>query len=142
MAHLPRSFLRAATGFHRALFRATGGRLGRRLARNDMLLLTTRGRRTGRPHTVPLLYLSTGDELAVIASYGGHPQHPDWYRNLVADPRVEVQEGRRRFPAMARTAGDAEREELWARAVAAFPGYTAYQEKTERVIPIVLLKPA
>lgn len=142
MAPLPRLALRAITGAHRALYRATGGRLGRRLARNDMLLLTTRGRRTGRPHTVPLLYLREGQELVVIASYGGHPRHPDWYENLLADPRAAVQAGPRRFEVTARTTEGEERRRLWARAVAAWDGYAGYQGKTDRVIPVVLLRRA
>ena len=107
-----------------------------------MLLLTTTGRRRGRPHTVPLLYLRVKDELAVIASYGGHPSHPDWYRNLAADPRAEVQIDAEHFPVIARTASPAERRRLWALAVAEYPGYADYQERTDRRIPVVLLRRA
>jgi len=134
--------IRAISGMHRALYRATRGRLGRRLARHDMLLLTTTGRTSGRPHTVPLLYLRVKGEFAVIASYGGHPRHPDWYRNLLAEARAEVQVDGDRFPVVARTAEGAERHRLWALAVAEYPGYTNYQSRTDRLIPIVLLRPA
>lgn len=140
--HLSRLTIRALSGLHIGLYRATGGRLGRRLARHDMLLLTTTGRRSGRPHTVPLLYLRVKGELAVIASYGGHATHPDWYRNLLARPRAEVQVNDGRFPVIARTAEPAERHRLWELAVAEFPGYAGYQAKTDRLIPVVLLRRA
>jgi deazaflavin-dependent oxidoreductase (nitroreductase family) len=138
--HLPRRTVRALSGLHSALYRVTGGRVGRRLARHDMLLLTTTGRRSGRPHTVPLLYLRIKGDLAVLASYGGHPQHPDWYRNLLAEPRAEVQVDGERFPVTAHTADPAERRRLWALAVAEYPGYAGYQERTDRLIPVVLLR--
>jgi F420H(2)-dependent quinone reductase len=140
--HLSRLIVRALSGLHIALYRLTRGRVGRRLARHDMLILTTTGRQSGRPHTVPLLYLRAKGDLAVIASYGGHPRHPDWYRNLLAHPRAEVQVDEERFPVIARTADPAERHRLWALAVAEYPGYAGYQEKTDRLIPVVLLRRA
>lgn len=140
--HLSRLTVRALSGLHIGLYRATRGRLGRRLARHDMLLLTTTGRRSGHPHTVPLLYLRIKGELAVIASYGGHPTHPDWYRNLLADPQAEVQVNGERFPVIARTADPAERRRLWALAVAEYAGYAGYQDKTDRLIPVALLRRA
>ncbi|MDH5373813.1 MAG: nitroreductase family deazaflavin-dependent oxidoreductase, partial [Acidimicrobiia bacterium] len=73
---------------HTLLYRSTGGRIGRRLVDNDMLLLTTIGHATGQPHTVPLLYLDSGDALIVIASWGGRPQHPHWYQNLLRQPKA------------------------------------------------------
>jgi deazaflavin-dependent oxidoreductase (nitroreductase family) len=109
--------------------------------RNDMLLLTTRRRTSGRSHTVPLLFLRDGDTLAVIASYGGRPDHPAWYRNLCREPRAVVQIGRTKQAVRARTAADAERELWWPRVVAAYPGYRTYQARTTRVIPVVFLDP-
>ena len=138
--HLSRLAIRTVSSLHIALYRATRGRVGRRLARHDMLLLTTTGRHSGRQHTVPLLYLRVRSDLVVIASYGGHPQHPHWYRNLVADPHAEVQLDGERFPVTARTADAGERSRLWALAVAEYPGYTDYQAKTTRLIPVVLLQ--
>jgi deazaflavin-dependent oxidoreductase (nitroreductase family) len=138
--HPSRLAIRAVSGLHTALYRATRGRVGRRLARHAMLLLTTTGRHSGRQHTVPLLYLRVKSDLVVIASYGGHPQHPHWYRNLVAHPRAEVQVDGKRFPVTARTADTEERRRLWALAVAEYPGYAGYQEKTARLIPVVLLQ--
>lgn len=119
----------------------TGGLIGRRLVDNDMLLLTTTGRRSGEPHTVPLLYLRDGERLVVIASYGGRPRHPTWYQNLVAHPEVEVQVGSARRPVRARIASDEEREIWWPRVVAAYSDYAVYQSRTDRVIPLVFLEP-
>lgn len=130
---------RRLSALHRVLYRATGGRVGRRLVRNDMLLLTTTGRRTGRRHTVPLLYLVDGDDPIVIASWGGRPTHPEWYQNLVADPCVEVQVRSERFRATARPLPEPERTTWFTRAVAAYPGYADYQARTDRVIPVVRL---
>lgn len=140
--HLSPFSIRAISGIHRVLFRATRGRLGRRLARHDMLLLTTAGRTSGQPHTVPLLYLRVKGEFAVIASYGGHPRHPDWYRNLLVEPRAEAQVDGDRFSVVARTAEGGERKRLWALAVAEYPGYAEYQSRTDRLIPVVLLRQA
>ena len=86
---------------HTALYRTTGGKIGRRLVKNDMLLLTTTGRRSGQPHTVPLLYLKDGDRLVVIASWGGRDYPPHWYLNLVADQKVTCQVEGESFEAIA-----------------------------------------
>ncbi|HUG08658.1 MAG TPA: nitroreductase/quinone reductase family protein, partial [Acidimicrobiia bacterium] len=112
-----------------------------RLVRNDMLLLTTRGHVSGRAHTVPLLYLRDGRALVVIASYGGRPDPPTWYRNLLADPRVGVQVRHRRREMTARTARPSERAVWWPRVVAAYENYATYQSRTDREIPVVLLEP-
>jgi deazaflavin-dependent oxidoreductase (nitroreductase family) len=125
---------------HRRLYQLTDGRVGRRLVHNDMLLLTTTGRQTGRLHTVPLLYLRQGDTLVVIASYGGRDRHPVWYLNLVATPEVEVQVRNERFKARARTADPEERASWWPQVVAAYGDYAVYQTRTDRVIPVVLLE--
>jgi deazaflavin-dependent oxidoreductase (nitroreductase family) len=130
------------SSWHRALYRITGGVIGRRLVANDMLLLTTRGRSTGSEHTVPLLYLVDRDRLVVIASYGGRDRHPEWYLNLVAEPSVTAQIGRRRLSLHARTATEDEREAWWPRVVAAYSDYAAYQRRTNRQIPLVVLEPA
>lgn len=126
---------------HAVMYRLTGGRIGDRLVENDMLLLTTVGHVSGEPHTVPLLYLRDGEELVVIASYGGRPENPTWYRNLVAEPNVEVQVGGTRKPMRARTADESERELWWPRIEAAYDGYRQYQSRTDRVIPVVFLEP-
>lgn len=139
--HLPDALVRVLSRLHIGLFRLSRGRWGARLAHNDMLLLTTTGRRSGRPHTVPLLFLREGQGLVVVASYGGRHHHPDWYRNLLADPQASVRIGADRFPVTARTSGGGERHRLWALVTAAYEGYTDYQERTRRRIPIVVLDP-
>lgn len=108
---------------------------------NDMLLLTTIGRRSGRRHEVPLLYLRDGEQLVVIASYGGRPNYPDWYLNLVAHPEAHVQIMGRRQSVEARVATPSEREEWWPRIVDAYKGYSQYQSRTDRIIPVVFLDP-
>jgi F420H(2)-dependent quinone reductase len=133
--------VRRLSKLHRLLYQATGGLVGRRLVDNDMLLLTTTGRRTGRPHTVPLLYLRDGPRFVVIASYGGRPRHPEWYLNLLSEPTVVVRTPKESLEANASTAGPDDRSLWWPRVVEANPGYATYQSRTEREIPIVFLDP-
>ena len=99
------------------------------------LLLTVTGRKTGLPRRTALIYAQDGDDLVVVASNGGSVEHPLWYRNLAADPHVQVQVGAERFEAVASTAGPADRPRLWALAAAVFPTYDSYQAKAEREIP-------
>jgi len=131
---------RRLSSLHTTLYRATNGVVGRRLVDNDMLLLTTTRRQRGGNHTVPLLYLGTPEQLVVFASWGGRPDHPEWYKNLVADPKAVVQVLGRQWPVTARTAAEPERSTWWDRAVAAYDGYAGYQAKTDRQIPVVLLE--
>jgi deazaflavin-dependent oxidoreductase (nitroreductase family) len=140
--HMRRSTVAFLSRLHAVVYRATGGLIGRRLVRNDMLLLTTTGRRSGRRHTVPLLYLTEDTSLLVVASYGGRHHDPDWLHNLRADPHAAVQVGRRRLPVVGRVARPDEHRRLWPRVVHAYDGYAVYQSRTDRVIPIVLLEPA
>lgn len=130
------------SAIHTALYRISSGWIGRRLVANDMLLLSTTGRVTGRPHTVPLLYLEDGRRYVVFASWGGRHDHPEWYRNLEVTPHAEVQVGGERERVVARTANDDEHALWWPQAVAAYDGYAAYQGKTERRIPVVFLDPS
>lgn len=104
-----------------------------------MLLLSTTGRRSGKPHTVPLLYLRHGAALVVIASWGGRDHHPQWYLNLSADPQCSVRVAGKVHSVTARMTNGEERARLWARAVAAYDGYAHYQAKTARQIPVVVL---
>ena len=127
--------------FHTAAYVLTGGKIGSRLVNNDMCLVTTTGARSGRPHTVPLLYLKDGDRLVLIASYGGRTHHPAWFHNLIAHPDATVQIGNERRQVTARTADAVERAEWWPRIVAAYPDYDVYQSRTDREIPVVLLDP-
>lgn len=126
---------------HAIAYRVTGGMVGRRLADNDMILLTTRGALTGSAHTVPLLCLHDDDRLIVVASYGGRPDHPQWYRNLVAHPAATVQIGRTTTGFTASTMEAPDRTRWWPMVVEAFSDYATYQSRTEREIPLVWLVP-
>ena len=105
------------------------------------LLLTTTGRKSGEKFIFPLFYGKTGDSYIIVASKGGAPQHPGWYRNLLADPNADVQVGTEKFKARARTVTGAERARLWDVALKFWPPYADYQKKTEREIPVVVLDP-
>jgi F420H(2)-dependent quinone reductase len=141
--------LKAMSAAHVTLFRATRGRLGGTYrgggawaAGVPACLLTTKGNKTGKPRTRPLVYLPDGDNVIVAASRGGTPQHPHWYLNIQANPEVLIEtrrEGRRRM--RTRTAEGEEREDLWARLVAMHPEYGRYETWTDRVIPVVVCEP-
>ena len=142
MAAVRRLLLSAASRLGVALYRGSGGRLlGRVPSGAPVCLLTTTGRKSGRRRSVPLLYLRDGNDVVVVASLGGAPQHPGWYFNLRADPKAEVEIGRLRFAAVARDVGEDERAALWPRLVAMYPAYENYQRRTTRRIPVVRLSP-
>ena len=105
------------------------------------LLLTTTGRKSGDKFILPLFYGTDGDSYFVVASKGGAPEHPGWYRNILANPDVEVQVGTNKLKAWARTATGDERTRLWKKALVYWPPYADYQLKTEREIPVVVLDP-
>jgi len=126
---------------HVKAYQETGGVVGYIWNNATTLLLTTRGRKSGEPKTVPLIFVPDGDNYVIIASLGGAPNHPAWYLNLEAEPRVTLQVRDRVFDAVARTAPSPERERLWAKAVEAWPQYEDYQAKTSRQIPVVVLEP-
>jgi deazaflavin-dependent oxidoreductase (nitroreductase family) len=104
------------------------------------LLLTTKGRRSGKARRTPLIFAESAGRYLVIASKGGSPEHPDWYRNLAAEPRVQVQINGDRFEARARTATAEEKPPLWALMSEKWPHYDSYQAKTDREIPLVVLE--
>lgn len=104
------------------------------------LLLTTRGRRSRKPLTLPLIYGKTDSGFVIIASKGGAPSHPAWYLNLLSEPEVQVQVQADRFTARARTASGEERTRLWKQLVGIYPPYTDYQKRTDREIPVVVLE--
>ena len=126
---------------HVRRYRETGGEVGHIWKRGaKILLLTTYGRKTGKPSTTPLIYENDGDRYVVVASQGGAPRHPGWYENLRRNPDVEVQVQAEVFRARALTAEGAERERLWRLAAEQWPDYDAYALRTDRVIPVVVLE--
>jgi F420H(2)-dependent quinone reductase len=136
-----KAVLRVIGALHAALYRMTRGKRGGTMFKVPILLLTTRGRKSGKKRTTPLMYTRDGDNLVLIASVGGAPRHPGWYHNLQGQ-EAEVQIGSERRSVRARDAEGAERERLWAEMVALYPSYADYQRKTTRRIPVVVLEPA
>lgn len=119
----------------------TDGEQGHNWHGVSTLLLTTRGRTSGKLRRSALIYGRDGENYVIVASIGGAPKNPSWYLNLTANPEVEVQVGAEKFTARARTATPAEKPRLWEMMASIFPQYTAYQAKTEREIPVVILEP-
>ena len=128
---------------HRLALGVTGGRWPRRLLGMEPVELHTTGRRSGQKRSTMLTApVIDGDRVVLVASKGGHSDHPDWYRNLTADPRVEITRDGDTTPMVARTATPEERAELWPRIVASYKGYEGYQRNTDREIPVVICEPA
>jgi len=122
-----------------AQYRATGGQVTGRYAGRPLLLLTTTGAKSGQPRVTPLNYSTDGERLIVIASKGGSPTHPDWYRNLVAHPQVTIEQGSETFQAHATTAEEPERSRLFAQQAADMPFFAEYERiVTARQIPVVV----
>jgi deazaflavin-dependent oxidoreductase (nitroreductase family) len=124
------------TAAHTALVRRLG--LARWIGDVPILLLTTKGRRSGQPRTVPVMYVP-GAEPILVASDGGSPSHPAWYLNLQAEPHAEIEIEGQRQVVVARTVTGEEREPLWRRAVALYPAYADYQRRTDRQLPVIVL---
>lgn len=125
---------------HVERYLATGGREGHDWRGSQCLILTTIGRHSGEERLAPLIYGRRGDDYLLVASKGGAPDHPEWYKNLVANPAVKVQVLDEQFDAIARDATDAERDEVWGIMTATWPAYDDYQHKTDRQIPVVVLE--
>jgi deazaflavin-dependent oxidoreductase (nitroreductase family) len=122
-------------------YEATGGKEGGTLEGKPCVILTTHGRHSGRLRKSPLMRVEHDGRYVVVASLGGAPKHPVWYLNLLADPRVTLQDGEKVMDLRARTATPEEKREWWPRATAAWPPYEEYQTKTDRDIPIVIFEP-
>ena len=131
--------VKSASALHRGIYAASGGRAGSRIAGMSVFLLTTIGRKTGKRRTVPLTYISDGDSIVLVASYGGRPHNPAWFENLMAAGEGEVTIGRERRAVHAHRATPEERARLWPRIVETYDGYEAYQAKTTREIPLAIL---
>ena len=126
---------------HVKVYRETNGEQGYLWNGAPILLLTTTGRKSGQARTSALIFGRDGDDLLLVASQGGAPTHPNWYHNLSANPDVEVQVEGDVFPATARTATGDEKARLWSIMTDVWPNYDAYQERTDRAIPVVVLTP-
>lgn len=140
--------LKVASRLNVAVYRATGGRVGGRWRVGSafpkgvpVCLVTTIGRKTGLPRTLPLLFMPDGDRVILVASQGGLPEHPLWYLNLTANPEVTVQVKRDVRRMRARTADETERAALWPRLVAMYADFDRYQSWTDRQIPVVICEP-
>lgn len=121
-------------------FRANGGKVSGQFAGAPLLLLTTTGAKTGRRLTSPVMYNTDGDRLLIFASKGGAPTNPAWYHNLVANPRVTLEVGTETFDATAMVLQGDERDRLFARHAAQYPGFAEYQANTTRTIPVIALE--
>jgi deazaflavin-dependent oxidoreductase (nitroreductase family) len=124
---------------HVRVYRATAGARGYHWRGTTILLLTATGRTSGESRTTPLIHRVDGDRWVVIASKGGAPDHPGWYRNLMADPEATIEVEADEVPVVATTAVGEERQRLWASMTEVWPAYDDYQSKTEREIPVVVL---
>jgi deazaflavin-dependent oxidoreductase (nitroreductase family) len=124
---------------HVWLYKSSGGKRGATIQGLPVLLLTTRGRKSGAQRTVPVVPFIEDGQTYVIASMGGQPQHPAWFFNLEADPKVEVQLGQDHWHARAEVLSLEQRAGVWSRITAAMPNFGEYQKKTSRVIPVVRL---
>jgi deazaflavin-dependent oxidoreductase (nitroreductase family) len=132
---------RTLGAIHRALYRASGGRIVATIWGLPIVLLTTTGRRSGKPRTTPLCAWRTGDTFVVIASFGGMDHPPRWWLNLQAAPAASLQVGREHIAVTARTTSGDERAQLWSQVVERAPGYLGYARRTAREIPVIVLEP-
>jgi deazaflavin-dependent oxidoreductase (nitroreductase family) len=139
---VPRLVQLAFLPLHRAVYRLTRGRLMGRMNGLDVLLLTTRGRRSGKRRTLPLLYIRDGDSYAVCAAAAGAPSHPGWFHNATAAGEAEIQVGAEHCAVQVENADPATRDVLYARFKEATGAFAGYEQKTDRTFPVLILRPA
>jgi F420H(2)-dependent quinone reductase len=130
----------AFTSAHVCLYRLSGGRIGGTLGRAGILLLHHVGRKSGKNRVSPLLYLRDGDDIVIVASMGGSDSHPSWWINLRGSPETTVEIGREKRPVVAELASPEERARLWPKLVEMYSSYGDYQKRTEREIPVIILR--
>jgi deazaflavin-dependent oxidoreductase (nitroreductase family) len=123
------------------LYKLTNGAIGGSMQGLPVLLLTTTGRKSGQPRTVPLGYLRDGSNYVIIASNGGRPRHPAWFFNLQSQPEVTIQVKNVQMKVRAEQANPEKRRELWTRLIQVSPGYGNYEKRTNREIPVMILTP-
>lgn len=123
------------------LYRLSGGRVGGKVGRAPVLLLTTTGRKSGEPRTAPIVYLANGENVVVINTNAGNAKVPAWSLNLKAKPEGEVEVGRKRYPVRARIAEGEERADLWRKHNEQYAGFDDYKDKLDREISVIVLEP-
>jgi deazaflavin-dependent oxidoreductase (nitroreductase family) len=123
-------------------YRLSGGKIMGKLKGSPICLVTMTGRKSGRKIVMPLMYTAHGDNVLIVASLGGAPQHPLWYHNIMAHPAITIQDGSRVRAMRARQASAAEKAELWPICVASYPEFADYQRRTTRDIPVLICEPA
>jgi len=133
--------LRFMSATHSFWYQVSGGLIGRSIFGAPILLLTVTGRKSGRTHTTPLIYLQDGDSFVIVGSVGGSDKHPAWFLNLRANPDAEVLVGRTKTRVRAEVANEEQRARLWPQLVKLYSNYDEYQKKTSRQIPVVILRP-
>jgi deazaflavin-dependent oxidoreductase (nitroreductase family) len=126
---------------HVRQYEATGGKTGHAWNDTSILILHTSGRKSGATRKAPLIYGRAGDDYLIVASKGGAPDHPGWYKNLLAHPDATIQVWDKLIPVTTRTASPEEKQRLWPIMTKEWPAYDSYQKKTERDIPLVILRP-
>ena len=122
------------------LYERTGGAEGGTMGGRPVVIVTSRGAKTGKLRKTPLMRVEHDGRYLAVASLGGAPRNPVWYYNVLAHPHIELQDGAEKWDMHARELTGAEKEEWWARAVAAYPPYADYQKRTDREIPVFLLE--
>jgi len=133
--------LRLVGKLNAPIYRLSGGRVGGKLGKAPILLLTTTGRKSGQPRTAPVLYLADGDRFVVINTNAGNDKTPAWSLNLRANPEAEVEIGRRRVPVRSRLAEGEERADLWRRSMEQYEGWDFYESKLDREVGVFVLEP-
>jgi deazaflavin-dependent oxidoreductase (nitroreductase family) len=123
------------------LYNASGGRIGGKMGKMPVLLLTTTGRKTGKQRTLPLMYIMDGADYVITASAGGAEKHPGWFFNIRSNPQASIQVKDKQIKVTAEIAGPEKKPELWARLVEVAPNFAGYQKRTSREIPMVILHP-
>jgi deazaflavin-dependent oxidoreductase (nitroreductase family) len=139
----PEDLMTDLAGFNEKLiteFRANGGKVTGMFAKSPLVLLTTTGAKSGKERTTPVVQFEDGGNLVIVASLAGAPKNPAWFLNIQANPEVTIERGTEKFRAAANIAARAERDRLYARASELMPAFAEYQQKTTRVIPVVVLE--
>jgi len=141
MVQQPKGFIRFFSALNRGFYKLTGGRVASKFHGAPVVLLTTKGRKSGKERTWPLLTVKQGDAYVFAGSNGGHDDHPHWYHNLVADPNVTVRDRSKTINGRARITTGSEREQLYQKFVDVYDTYADYAKATEREIPVVVVEP-